>query len=354
MLNTFERTRQVVVLEYRGVVGLPLFDQTLTYPGTGVVCRRHSLENYDIDLIEGDRTAFFTFFAADIDSRRRLPWGASFLRAQGHTVIGIKGQGLDWFRGAELHKFLRSDEFRGFLAGFDRVVFYGGSKGGYGALAFSDLVENPIVIAISPQSTLDPRIVPWEIRFRVGMEQDWDGDFRDSVTSLKPSGDYSIFVDPYDVQDMKHIARLQAVPGANVKVYKMPFAGHDVPGALVKCKMLKDVVLACRDKTLTTEMFARLARARKTEFWYLVSVARHPKVPLSVRRLAIDRAMEIRPEDVTVRLASAYVTRDSGDHAGALAALTALEPELTGTTKSRCQKAIDAIQRYLASAAVGK
>ena len=324
-----------------------MFDQEYVYPGTGVTCRRHALDQYDIDLIEGDKTAFFTFFAADIDSRKRLPWGASFLRAQGHTIIGIKGQGQDWFRGAELHRFLRSEEFRGFLAGFDQVVFYGASKGGYGALAFSDLVDNPIVISISPQSTLDPRLVPWERRFRVGQDQDWDGDFRDSVDSLKPGGDYNVFLDPYDEGDRKHLERLENVPNVNINVFKLPFGKHDVPGAMVKSGMLKDVVLGCRDRALTPQKFAKLARARKTQLWYLTSVAQSVRAGLRGRAAALHAAELIDPMHSSVRLARGYLWRDQGHLQASLDVLQCLSKDLTGAALRRCQTSIAAIQKKI-------
>lgn len=37
-----------------------------------------------------------------------------------------------------------------------------------------------MVIALDPQSTMDPRVVPWETRFAEARRQDWTGPFADA------------------------------------------------------------------------------------------------------------------------------------------------------------------------------
>jgi len=63
----------------------------------------------------------------------------------------------------------------GFFHGFEQVMTYGGSMGGYGALAYADAVNAGVVLSINPQATLSERLAPWETRFSQGKNSSGKG-----------------------------------------------------------------------------------------------------------------------------------------------------------------------------------
>ena len=47
-----------------------------------------------------------------------------------------------------------------------RVMTYGSSMGGYAALRFARALRADAILALSPQYSIDPAVVPWEDRWR--------------------------------------------------------------------------------------------------------------------------------------------------------------------------------------------
>ncbi|MFA5122267.1 tetratricopeptide repeat protein [Zavarzinia sp.] len=182
---------------------------------------------YFLDFVESGSTlvmVFPPFGQARGSAVQNSPaWGASFITRRGYSLLGFKPAQPDWFRCRELHQFLRSPRFIEFLQSFERVVLYGGSMGGYAALSFSALVPNAEVLALSPQSTLDPRLVPWETRWvEAGQRRDWNGDFADAARHCASAARAVVTYDPRFELDRKHVERLPD----NVMRIPVPNVGH--------------------------------------------------------------------------------------------------------------------------------
>lgn len=302
-------------IQFLGVLDIEkLFPKVAFYKNLNLGCRRRSLSNHSLDFIQGDSTLFVTFFPADMATRNATPWGARFLRTQGHSILGIIYKEKDWYRSSDLHRFFRSSELSEFFKGFEKVVFYGASKGGYGALAFSEVVHAPIVIAIAPQSTMDPRIVPWDGRFVSTRTLNWDGDFRDAVDSLRDSGTYYLCYDPLEREDASHVRRLRATGRGRIIEARLPLAGHLVPTALLRYGILKPFVVGCRDETMDERSFAALARRRREHHSYYVALAsaRRNRNNLQFRRKCLEIAEAMSPLAPEYRFARAQLNIDQG------------------------------------------
>src|SRR6056297_3667996 len=85
----------------------------------------------------------------------RLPWGFSFIKEQGWSMLGVLAGGWTWYREPWVYEQFDDLQSSGFFKQFKRVVFYGASMGGYAACAFSPAAPGCDVVAISPQSTVD-------------------------------------------------------------------------------------------------------------------------------------------------------------------------------------------------------
>lgn len=149
----------------------------------------------------------------------------------------------------------------GFFKQFNRVVFYGASMGGYAACAFSPAAPGCDVVAISPQSTVDKSVVPWESRYKVVWDRDFSGKYGDAALVSKKANRVSILYDPYEPLDAQHAARFT---GKNVQHLRAPLLGHRLGSSLNQMGILSPIILGTLDGTLTSEEYYKLLRTRKT------------------------------------------------------------------------------------------
>lgn len=208
-------------------------------------------------------TLVVTFDNLDIAMTKRedrRPWGYSFIKEQGWSMLGVLAGGWTWYR----EKWV-SDQFdklkkEGFFKQFDRVVFYGASMGGYAACAFSAAAPGCDVVAISPQSTVDKDIVPWESRYKVVWDRDFSGKYGDAAKVSKKANRVSILYDPYEPLDAQHAARFT---GKNVQHLRAPLLGHRLGSSLNQMGILSPIILGALDGSLTSEEYYKLLRTRK-------------------------------------------------------------------------------------------
>ena len=158
----------------------------------------------------GSDTLVVTFDNLDIAMTKRedrRPWGFNFIETQGWSMLGVLAGGWTWYREPWVCEQFDDLQANGFFSGFKRVVFYGASMGGYAACAFSPAAPGCDVVAISPQSTVDKTIVPWETRYKAVWGRDFSGKYGDAAKVSSAAGQVSILYDPYEPLDAQHAAR---------------------------------------------------------------------------------------------------------------------------------------------------
>lgn len=254
---------------------------------------------YYLDFVEGSETLVIVFppFGQSVgENIRKIPcWANGFLRKRGYSILGFKLKNPDWFRNAQLHQYLRSPRFRKFLESFERVVFYGGSMGGYAALAFSELIAKAEVLALSPQFTLNPVTVPWEPRWvEAGQKQDWDGDFANAADNCKSAARVVVTYDPHFKLDAKHIEQLYS---SNVLKLPVPNVGHSTVMWLNRMGILSNLFDSFMDGTLEKRAFTSLVRqrSRMLPHYYLTLSQRLSK---NKKKSLIDRAEKLLYENI--------------------------------------------------------
>lgn len=204
-----------------------------------------------------------TFDNLDIAMNKRAerrPWGFEFIEKQGWSMLGAMAGGWTWYR--EPSVWAEFDRLRdeGFFARFGRVVFYGASMGGYAAAAFSAACPGADVVAISPQSTLDRGLVPWETRYKTAWDRDFSGPYGDAAQVSGAARRVTILYDPYEPLDAGHVARFTQ---PNVLKLRAPLMGHRLGSSLHQMGILTPTILGALDGTLTGEEFYRRLRARR-------------------------------------------------------------------------------------------
>ena len=230
------------------------------------------------------RTLVVTFDNLDIAMNKRedrRPWGFSFIEKQGWSMLGVMANGWTWYRDPWV-----SDQFdelaaSGFFAGFERVVFYGASMGGYAACAFSGAAPGADVVAISPQSTVDRAVVPWETRYRTVWGADFSGKYGDAALVSGAARRVTLLYDPFEPLDAGHVDRFAA---PNVMKLRANLLGHRLGSSLQQMGILTPIILGALGGSLSEAEFYRTLRARKTfgryqrELFTRLINANHPKL----------------------------------------------------------------------------
>lgn len=268
---------------------------------------------YFVDYVPGNEILVITFYPVGFVNERAMreaePWGLRFLSRYGTSILGVKPAKADWYRGAGLHRFFRSDEFADFAKGFDRVILYGGSMGAFAALVFSQAVANAEVIALSPQSTLDPALVPWDQRFPDAASLDWTGDFADAA-ALRHVQKLHIAFDPLDPCDRRHAAR---IPSENRIDILLPFLGHASPVWLTKLGLLQDLVGQILARTFDQAAFRQLLKRRRELAQYFIEMSRRAGTRRpDLRRIALEKAETLAATDMSALPSIAQMHVDEG------------------------------------------
>jgi hypothetical protein len=224
---------------------------------------RDSPDHSFLFIKRGD-TLVVTFDNLDIAMEKRedrRPWGFAFIEKQGFSMLGVMANGWTWYRDPWV--WAQFDDLRdsGFFTGFKRVVFYGASMGGYAACAFVPACPGADVVAISPQSTLDKTLVPWETRYHTAWGRDYSGPYGDAAKVSQAAGRVTLLYDPYEPLDAAHVARFDA---PNVMKLRTPLLGHRLGSSLQQMGILSQITLGALNGTLTELEFYRTIRARKT------------------------------------------------------------------------------------------
>ena len=209
------------------------------------------------------KTLVVTFDNLDIAMNKRddrRPWGYAFIEKQGWSMLAALAGGWTWYREDWVAREFDRLADEGFFKQFERVVFYGASMGGYAAAAFSAACPGADVVLISPQSTLDKSIVPWETRYKVAWDRDFSGKYGDAALASQSARRVSILYDPYEPLDSGHVARFT---GDNVVKLRTPLLGHRLGSSLHQMGILTPIILGALDGTLTEQSFYRRLRVRR-------------------------------------------------------------------------------------------
>jgi pimeloyl-ACP methyl ester carboxylesterase len=164
-----------------------------------------------------------------------------------------------WYRDEAVYDFFDRLKSEKFFEQFDTVVFYGASMGAYAACVFSAACPGATVIAISPQATLDRDICSWEVRYQKAWKRDFNSRYGYAPDMVASAKNVFLFFDPLESLDAMHAALFR---GEHVTKLKCRFMGHRIASALINMKILKPIIGACVDGTMTRPTFYTLLRAR--------------------------------------------------------------------------------------------
>lgn len=217
----------------------------------------------------GDERLIISFAATDEVDHAELDWPDMIdrlARKKGWSHLAIYAPPDSWFCEPALVARLGSLRDDGVFARFGSVTLIGASEagGGHAALAFAPLCPGAVVVAFSPQSTLDPAQAPWDARL---------SDIRDGSTGPDTDvagamGDVSrayVVFDPFDATDRRHVERLW-----QERVVRLHGFGLGQFGAMALRRLgqFDAFVAAAVEGRLTPPDFQRMVRERKNLYLY--------------------------------------------------------------------------------------
>jgi lysophospholipase L1-like esterase/pimeloyl-ACP methyl ester carboxylesterase len=225
----------------------------------------------------------------DFRSLDRPGFGERFLEQNKIDAIHIISRDNDWYQYAEMPQALAAARLH--IPEGARSITYGSSMGGYAALRFASSLGALTSIAISPQFSLAPSVVPFETRWlnearRIKFR--WEGD-----CPLAEHVGY-IFYDPFDV-DAQHFALFSEA--FNVKSIRLPHAGHPAGAYLAETGMISRAILDIVHETFDPVSLERqVRRKRRRSGQYLYTLSRRVSHRRSQLRLKLSRmAVEANP-----------------------------------------------------------
>jgi tetratricopeptide (TPR) repeat protein len=252
----------------------------------------------------------------------REGFGEEFLRREGIDAIHVINRDNRWYQYREMDAALVA--VASVTAAYPRVFTYGSSMGGYAALRFARAVGAATAIAISPQFSLDPRVVPFETRWQADLAAIT---FREGP--VVPAERQLIFVDPKLPTDAAHV-RLFAELATETVVVNVPHAGHPVGAIMAETGVLKRairMILRNRFDKGRIERALRNGRRRSPHYYFTLArraQERHPATAIALLR----RAVALRRESHTLsQLATMLdLRREHGEAASLHAEALALVP----------------------------
>jgi tetratricopeptide (TPR) repeat protein len=179
-----------------------------------------------------------TFAAITFNHQMHLPrrgQSRETFRGMGHDALHILPTGNHWYQYEDMAEMLAS--VSQVASGYNRLVTYGQSMGGYGVLHTTRALRPWRAIAVCPQTSIDPTKAKYHTGFeRTAHELSFIRD--DLMINGDPSVETVIAYDPQFQADNQHF-RLARSHNLNLHGMTMPFSGHDVAASLRDTGLLK-------------------------------------------------------------------------------------------------------------------
>jgi len=182
-------------------------------------------------------------------------WGDEFLFKLGVSAIGIVTPRPNWYPPRDMDVILPAVLKQ--VAG-RRVVTYGHSQGGFGALKFSGRLNAHVALSFCPQWTIDPKDVgSFDTRTTLYFDAALGNGGRLVAEDVCKRS--FIFFDRMEPADARHAAILSKYAG--VYPVPVPFSMHDTIRILTEGRGASSVINLCRTATPpTTRDFRRIIR----------------------------------------------------------------------------------------------
>lgn len=182
-------------------------------------------------------------------------------------------------------------------ARFARAHALGFSMGGYAALRLSAALGLDRAIAVSPQYTLDPSVVPQDRRY--SERHTFRAALGDLARHARPGLQGVVVFDPFRPLDRIHATLIRShLPGMHLA--PLTFGGHPATSALSAVggfRQLQDITLHPAPSTRDVLRLHRQLREGSSRYWQNRATACHKQGRLQAAEAALRRSEALAPSD---------------------------------------------------------
>ena len=225
---------------------------------------RFALDGYDVDVLlrsESDLIVGFAPRNSIYPAATEAPaWGEGFLKKLGVSAFHVRPKKSCWYLGRDLQGFMRSASSTGLFSTWSNVMTYGGSMGGFAALAYARTVSARRVLSMNPQLNLGPSVRTWEDRFPEALEQDWTSDLTRIEEQVRDVETLVLVYDPYHRQDRRQVDLMTSPHAIRLKI---PFVGHMMATHMKDLSVLGPVFRQTLRGEIDVQAFYRQIRGRR-------------------------------------------------------------------------------------------
>lgn len=219
-------------------------------------------------LFDRDPDLLITFTGRAAKPPVPTGFGEQFFLKRGLSAIHFISKANHWWQTPEVDVAIDALRADGLLNGKRQITLYGSSMGGYAVLMQSMKLRPTQVLAVSPQYSIDGKVVPFERRWR-DYAAKLKFDFDDMAAGLDPIARILVVVDSFFEPDAQHLRLIEK--HRPVEVVRVSFAGHNTARALEEIGLAKrlvtEVVKGAFDHLAYTRDYRRV-RAASCLFWY--------------------------------------------------------------------------------------
>ncbi len=189
----------------------------------------------------------------------------------GYSALGIMPKRKSWFPALSMQHMWT--DLHPHIQGFQHIVMYGGSMGGYAAIKYAKLFQATRVVALVPQYSINPEDVV-DRRYSEFFDLEANADMQIQANDIRQDAEYLLIYDPYYADDREHYLKIQPlIP--QLQTLNLPFTGHDALAVLANSALLNDFI--CHEIDLPY-FYQQIRRVKKNnKFYYRHIVAQSIK-----------------------------------------------------------------------------
>ncbi|MCF7701137.1 alpha/beta hydrolase [Loktanella sp. M215] len=188
------------------------------------------------------------------------------IAAAGHDQLMIATRGNDWFINPDTPAL--EAVCRPLRASYGAARALGFSMGGYGAFRFSRTLNLGHVVAVSPQVSIAPDMVPFDRRYRQEGRL-FDSALGDLTALHDPALQGAILCDSLNLLDLTHARMLQVLFPA-LRLIRLPGGGHpctQVLRAISRTGLIQRLALGEAAAAGALQQAHRQARGQSAGYW---------------------------------------------------------------------------------------